>query len=165
MAAKKNSKEEVVALKDDKKKERALNDALDLPFTQKLLHIYEALGEQLEHCAPDFMSVERLFFGRNITTAEFVWQARGVVMLLAARKGLPVLEPKPNQIKLAVCGTGGADKTQVQRMVQRLLGLDAIPSPDDAADALAAALAGLAYYDSAFRPEAERAAVSGGDLP
>ena len=111
------------------------------------------------------MSVERLFFGRNITTAEFVWQARGVVMLLAARKGLPVLEPKPNQIKLAVCGTGGADKTQVQRMVQRLLGLDAIPSPDDAADALAAALAGLAYYDSAFRPEAERAAVSGGDLP
>lgn len=77
-----------------------------LPFTQRLLHIYEALGEQLEHCAPDFMSVERLFFGRNITTAEFVWQARGVVMLLAARKGLPVLEPKPNQIKLAVCGTG-----------------------------------------------------------
>ena len=52
-----------------------------------LLHIYEVLGEQLEHCAPDFMSVERLFFGRNITTAEFVWQARGVVMLLAARKG------------------------------------------------------------------------------
>lgn len=136
-----------------------------LPFTQRLLHIYEALGEQLEHCAPDFMSVERLFFGRNITTAEFVWQARGVVMLLAARKGLPVLEPKPNQIKLAVCGTGGADKTQVQRMVQRLLGLDAIPSPDDAADALAAALAGLAYYDSAFRPEAELAAASGGYLP
>ena len=53
----------------------------------------------------------------------------------------------------------------MQRMVQRLLGLDAIPSPDDAADALAAALAGLAYYDSAFRPEAERAAASGGDLP
>ena len=133
-----------------------------LPFTQRLLHIHEALGEQLDHCAPDFMSVERLFFGRNITTAEFVWQARGVVMLLAGQRGIPVLEPKPNQIKLAVCGAGGADKTQVQRMIQRLLGLDAIPSPDDAADALAAALAGLAYYESGLRSGTLAAAVCGG---
>ena len=109
------------------------------------------------------MSVERLFFGRNITTAEFVWQARGVVMLLAAQKGLKVLEPKPSQIKLAVCGTGGADKTQVQRMIQRLLGLDAPPSPDDVADALAAALAGLAYYDSNLKAGTLAAAV--GELP
>ena len=133
------------------------------PFARRLLHIHEALGEQLEHCAPDFMSVERLFFGRNITTAEFVWQARGVVMLLAAQKGLKVLEPKPSQIKLAVCGTGGADKTQVQRMIQRLLGLDAPPSPDDVADALAAALAGLAYYDSNLKAGTLAAAV--GELP
>ena len=116
------------------------------PFTQRLKAIYDALGEQLLLCSPDFMSVERLFFGRNTTTAEFVWQARGVVMLLAAQKNLEVLEPKPSQIKLAVCGAGGADKSQVQRMVQRLLNLDRIPSPDDAADALAVALTGLAYY-------------------
>lgn len=117
-----------------------------MAFTQRLLHLYEALGEQLENCSPDFMCVERLFFGRNITTAEYVWQARGVVMLLAAQRGLQVLEPKPNQIKMAVCGTGTADKTQVQRMIQRLLALDAIPKPDDAADALAIALTGLSYY-------------------
>ena len=120
-------------------------------FTSRLLHLYKTIGEQLEEfrlngCFPDFMCVERLFFGRNITTAEFVWQARGVVMLQAALTGLEVLEPKPNQVKVAVCGTGGADKTQVQRMVQRLLALETIPKPDDAADALAVALTGLAYY-------------------
>lgn len=120
-------------------------------FQLRLLRIYESLGEQLEifrsnGCFPGFMCVERLFFGRNTASAEFVWQARGVVMLLAAQMGFEVLEPKPNQVKVAVCGTGGADKTQVQRMVQRLLGLDSIPKPDDAADALAVALTGLAYY-------------------
>jgi len=121
------------------------------PFPHRLLFLYETLEEQLENfrsnnCSPDFMCVERLFFGRNITTAEFVWQARGVVMLLGARMGLEVLEPKPNQVKVAVCGSGSADKTQVQRMVQRLLALDSVPKPDDAADALAIALTGLAYY-------------------
>ena len=120
-------------------------------FPHRLLFLYETLEEQLENfrsnnCSPDFMCVERLFFGRNITTAEFVWQARGVVMLLGARMGLEVLEPKPNQVKVAVCGSGSADKTQVQRMVQRLLALDSVPKPDDAADALAIALTGLAYY-------------------
>ena len=119
----------------------------DMAFGQRLLRLYEALGEQMEACSPDFMCVERLFFGNNRTTAEYVWQARGVVMLLAAQRGLSVLEPKPAQVKMAVCGTGTADKTQVQRMVQRLLALDAPPKPDDAADALAAALAGLAYYE------------------
>ena len=118
----------------------------DMAYSERLLRLYQALGERLETCSPDFMCVERLFFGRNITTAEFVWQARGVVMLLAAQKGLDVLEPKPNQVKVAVCGTGSADKTQVQKMVQRLLALDAMPQPDDVADALAVALTGLAYY-------------------
>ena len=64
-------------------------------------------------------------------------------MLLSAPHGLPVIEPKPNQIKLALCGTGGADKTQVQRMVQRFLDLETVPKPDDTADALAAAITGL----------------------
>lgn len=129
-------------------------------FTRRLAAIYDALGEQISLCSPDFMSVERLFFGRNVTTAEFVWQARGVVMLLAAQRNLDVLEPKPNQIKVAVCGSGSADKMQVQRMIQRLLGLDCIPSPDDAADALAIAVTGLAYYTAARRVEANGAARS-----
>lgn len=118
-----------------------------LPFTQRLLQIYEELGEQIRPSeggvVPELMSVERLFFGHNTTTAEYVWQARGIVMLLSAQHGLPVIEPKPNQIKLALCGTGGADKTQVQRMVQRFLDLETIPKPDDTADALAAAITGL----------------------
>ncbi len=118
-------------------------------FSKRLEEIYNALGEQVTLCSPDFVSVERLFFGRNTTTAEFVWQARGVIMLLAAQQKLEVLEPKPSQVKMAVCSNGNADKAQVQRMVQRLLGLDSIPSPDDAADALAVALAGLSYYTSA----------------
>lgn len=120
-------------------------------FTHRLLLIYNELGGQLDSCAPDFMSVEKLFFGRNTTTAEFVWQARGVVMLLAAQRGLTVIEPKPNMIKLAVCGSGGADKTQVQKMVQRCLGLDEVPKPDDTADALAAALTGLSCWSANMR--------------
>lgn len=115
-----------------------------LSFTERLLQIYTELQEQMNICSPDIISVERLFFGRNTTTAEYVYQARGVIMLLCAQKKLPVIEPKPNQIKLALCGTGDADKVQVQRMVQRFLNLDEIPKPDDTADALAAAVAGLA---------------------
>jgi len=98
--------------------------------------------------------VEKLFFGRNITTAESVWQARGVVLLLAARFGLPVFEPKPAQIKLAVCGYGTAPKEQVQRMVQRLLGLRDLPRPDDAADAIGAAITGFSLF-------AEKRRISG----
>ena len=121
----------------------------DMKFTERLLQIYTQLQEQIEACNPDLVSVERLFFGRNTTTAEYVWQARGVVMLLAAMHNLPVIEPKPNQIKLALCGTGDADKVQVQRMVQRFLALEEIPKPDDTADALAAAVTGLALEFSA----------------
>ena len=138
-----------------------------LPFTQRLLQIYKELGEQIrppeddvaypQGTMPEFMSVERLFFGHNTTTAEYVWQARGVVMLLSAQHGLPVIEPKPNQIKLALCGTGGADKTQVQRMVQRFLDLDTVPKPDDTADALAAAITGLSLWGTQ--------GVSGGPFP
>ena len=113
-------------------------------FTDRLLKIYEDIQKQIDICSPDIVSVERLFFGRNTTTAEYVYQARGVIMLLAAKNKLPVVEPKPNQIKLALCGTGDADKVQVQGMVQRFLALDEIPKPDDTADALAAAVTGLA---------------------
>lgn len=128
---------------------RALNygcieTSADMKFNERLLIIYDEIQEQINSCTPDLISVERLFFGRNTTTAEYVYQARGVIMLLAAQNKLPVIEPKPNQIKLALCGDGGADKIQVQRMIQRFLALDEIPKPDDTADALAAAVTGLA---------------------
>ena len=116
----------------------------DLTFTERLLKIYDAMNEQIKICKPDLVSIERLFFGRNTTTAEYVYQARGAIMLLVAQNKLPVVEPKPNQIKLALCGTGDAVKIQVQGMVQRFLALDEIPKPDDTADALAAAVTGLA---------------------
>lgn len=116
----------------------------DMSFNQRLLIIYNELQVQIDICKPDLFSVERLFFGRNTTTAEYVYQARGVIMLLAAINKIPVTEPKPNQIKLALCGVGDAEKIQVQRMVQRFLNLDEIPKPDDTADALAAAVTGLA---------------------
>ena len=116
----------------------------DMSFTERLLKIYEDLQQQIQICKPDLVSIERLFFGKNTTTAEYVYQARGVVMLLVAQNKLPVVEPKPNQIKMALCGTGDAVKTQVQGMVQRFLALDEVPRPDDTADALAAAVTGLA---------------------
>ena len=120
---------------------------------KRLEMIYTHLGEQISLCSPDFISVEKLYFGRNTTTAEMVWQARGVVLLLGAQRGLRIIEPAPNQIKMAICGYGRADKTQVQKMVQRFLSLEALPKPDDAADALAIAITGLSLYSIMERVE------------
>lgn len=89
------------------------------------------------------MSVEQLFFNRNVTTAISVGQARGVVLLTAANRGLPVMEFTPIQVKQAVVGFGSANKEQVQFMVQHLLNLREKPKPDDVADALAIAVCGL----------------------
>ena len=110
--------------------------------------LYDGVREQIETCSPHFMSVERLFFGQNRTTAEAVWQVRGAILLLSAQYRLPLVEPKPSEVKLTVCGDGNAEKRQVQRMIQQLLGLDEIPRPDDTADALGIALAGLAIVRS-----------------
>ncbi|MBM7868058.1 crossover junction endodeoxyribonuclease RuvC [Heliobacterium gestii] len=89
---------------------------------------------------PSHIGVEELFFNRNVTTAITVAQARGVVLLAAARAGLSVHEYKPSQVKQAVVGYGRAEKQQVQQMVRVLLALDEIPKPDDVADALAVAI-------------------------
>ena len=121
-----------------------------MKFTERLLIIYNSLLEQIDSCNPDLISVERLFFGRNTTTAEYVYQARGVVMLLSAMKNIPVIEPKPNQIKLKLCGTGKADKNQMQLTVQSVLNLECTPKPDDTADALAAAITGLSMRGDDF---------------
>jgi crossover junction endodeoxyribonuclease RuvC len=86
------------------------------------------------------MAVEKLFFARNVTTALAVGQARGVVLLAAAERGIPVREYTPSEVKQSIVGYGKADKNQVQEMVRIILGLDHIPRPDDAADALAIAV-------------------------
>jgi crossover junction endodeoxyribonuclease RuvC len=89
---------------------------------------------------PEIVAVERLFFSRNAQTAFAVGQARGVVLLAAAETGRVVREATPSEVKVAVTGSGTADKEQVGRMVAVLLGLSAVPRPDDAADALAVAI-------------------------
>lgn len=111
-----------------------------LPMEQRLLHLHRRIAALVAEFAPDLVAVEELFFGRNVTTALTVGQARGVVLLAAAEAGLQVAEYTPMQVKLAVAGWGRADKAQVQHMVKTLLGLPAPPRPDDVADALAVAL-------------------------
>ena len=89
---------------------------------------------------PVVVAVERVFFSRNAQTAIAVGHARGVVLLAAAEAARPVREATPNEVKSAIAGYGAADKQQVQRMVQIVLGMSALPTPDDAADALAIAV-------------------------
>ncbi len=114
-----------------------------LSLTKRLSLLYDGLKEKAGEYPPDRIAVEKLFFGRNITTAEMVWQARGVILLFSAQLGLEPYEIKPSEVKMAVCGYGAAEKGQVQGMVANLLGLEKNPTPDDAADALAVAIAGL----------------------
>lgn len=106
----------------------------------RLLTIYEELSELIELNKPQLMSVEKLFFARNVTTAMTVAQARGVVLLCGMQAKLDIAEYTPMQIKQAVTGYGRAEKKQIQEMVRVLLQLKEIPKPDDAADALAAAI-------------------------
>ncbi len=110
---------------------------------QRLVTIYAALNDLLDRHQPDAVAVEEVFFSKNARTALSVGHARGVVLLAVAQRGIPLFHYKPTQVKQAVTGYGGADKRQVQEMVRMLLGLDAIPRPDDAADALAIALCHL----------------------
>lgn len=119
------------------------------PISKRLCDLYGALRAKIAEHRPEVVAVERLYFGRNVTTAEMVYQARGVVLLAAAECGFIPYEPKPSEVKLAVCGNGAAEKSQVQGMVRYLLNLKEIPRPDDAADALAIAVTGLslALYD------------------
>ena len=112
----------------------------DLPMPERLLAIHGLLDDLLSLHEPAIVAVERLFFSRNAQTAIAVGQARGVVLLAAAQHGKPVREATPKEVKSAVAGYGAADKEQVQRMVQLVLGMAELPRPDDAADALAIAV-------------------------
>jgi len=106
----------------------------------RLLTIYEELTDIIEHTKPTIMSVEKLFFARNVTTAMTVSQARGVVLLCGKQAGMEIFEYTPMQIKMAVTGYGKAEKKQIQEMVRVILGLETVPKPDDCADAIAAAI-------------------------
>ncbi len=108
--------------------------------SDRLLTIFDELDELIKLHKPSVMSVEKLFFVRNITTAMSVSQARGVVLLLGKQYKMDLFEFTPLQIKQAVTGYGKAEKKQIQEMVRVILGLESIPKPDDAADALAAAI-------------------------
>ena len=112
----------------------------DLSHGERLRILASDLRELLKQHQPDKVAIEELFFGKSTTTAMRVAEARGVALLICAELNLPIIELKPNQIKLAVTGDGNADKKQMQEMVQRLLELDQVPKPDDAADALAIAI-------------------------
>jgi len=115
----------------------------DLPAPERLDVLYHGLNQLLETHHPQTAAVEKLFFQKNVSTAIGVGQARGVLLLALAQKGLEVAEYTPNEVKQAVAGYGSADKRQVQEMVRVLLTLPEIPKPDDAADALAIAICHL----------------------
>lgn len=108
--------------------------------SKRLLTIYNELSEIVKHTKPSVIAVEKLFFAQNVTTAMSVSQARGIVLLVGEQNNLELYEHTPLQIKQSLTGYGRAEKKQIQDMVRTILGLPAIPKPDDAADALAAAL-------------------------
>lgn len=120
-----------------------IRTAAGTPMPQRLAEIHAGLRDLIAQHRPAAMAVEELFFSNNATTALSVGQARGVILLAGAQAGLAIFEYKPMQVKLALTGYGGADKRQVQDMLRLVLGLDRIPRPDDAADAIAIAVCHL----------------------
>lgn len=118
----------------------AVTTEVDAPLPARLLELYDSLTEVFCETKPDVVAVEKLFFAQNITTGIAVAEARGVVLLVAEQNNVPVYEYTPNEIKKNLTGYGAATKTQMQEMVRVHLGLVAKPKPDDAADALAAAI-------------------------
>jgi crossover junction endodeoxyribonuclease RuvC len=129
----------------------ALSTPSDMLAEKRLQVLYRGLCELLMEYKVDAVAVEELFFGRNVTTAIHVGQARGVALLAAADNGVPIREFTPMQVKMAVTGYGRADKKQVQQMVKLLLGLHETPKPDDVADALAVGIAALHGSNLAIR--------------
>jgi crossover junction endodeoxyribonuclease RuvC len=131
----------------------------DLPIERRLDRIHRALAELVAWHEPRAMAIEQVFFGKNVGSAMSVGQASGVAMLAAAQAGVGCYAYTPQAIKMAVCGSGGAGKRQVQQMVGTLLGLPEPPTPDHAADALAVA---ICHGGSAGHREAVAAADRAG---
>lgn len=117
-----------------------------MPLAERVHSIYDGIRQLLDDYQPNAVGIEQLFFARNVTTALPVAHARGVMLLAVQQAGIPLREFTPMEIKQAVTGYGNADKHQMQQMVRLLLGLDTIPRPDDAADAVAVA---LCYHQTA----------------
>lgn len=107
---------------------------------ERLQQIFVAVNGLIDTCQPTHLAIEELFFHQNVNTALGVSEARGVVLLAAAERGITISEHQPLSVKLTITGDGRADKQQIQKMIQMLLKLDQPPTPDDAADALAIAL-------------------------
>ena len=118
----------------------AIETKAGVDFPLRLLAINDKIKFLLEQYKPDYMSIEELFMGHNHTTVIGTAQARGAVLVEAARAGVEVFEFTPGQVKLAITGYGKAEKKQVQLMTKSILGLKEVPKPDDTADALAAAI-------------------------
>jgi len=117
-----------------------IRTSADKQTPQRLLEIFAEIKSLFEKYKPDVIAVEKLFFSKNVTNALSVSEARGVIFLAAQQQDIPILEYTPNQVKQAITGSGRADKKQMQAMIKRLLNLDEIPEPDDAADGLSIAL-------------------------
>lgn len=111
-----------------------------MALPERLLAIHSDLSAVIHRCHPEAVAVEELFFSANVRTAMSVGHARGVVLLAAAQANLPIYHYKPSEVKQAVTGYGGATKRQIQEMVRMLLGMEAVLSPDDVADAVAIAI-------------------------
>lgn len=118
----------------------AITTPAGMPTVERLKKIYQEMTMYIEKYNPDAVAIEELFFNSNQKTAINVAQARGVLLVAVANKNIPICEYTPLQVKQSVTGYGRADKQQIQQMVKMMLGLNAIPKPDDAADALAIAI-------------------------
>ncbi len=126
----------------------AVTTPAGMHFNTRLMEIYNDLCYILDKFKPDFLAIERLYFTSNQKTAIDVAQARGIVLLAAKQRDIPVFEYTPLQVKQSVTGYGKAIKKQVQEMTRRILNLDEIPKPDDTADALAIAICHAHSYNS-----------------
>lgn len=142
-----------------------LRTSADLSLPERLLLVHDGVATLVREHGPQILAVERIYFQQNAQTAIAVGHARGVILLVAAEAGIPVVEATPNEVKQAVTGSGAADKRQVQRMVRTILDLASDPRPDDAADALAVAIwaantAGVASVSPGTASIFDRAAVA-----
>ena len=123
----------------------------EMKFTKRLEYIHSGMSRLMLKCKPDAVAIEKLYFQNNQKTAIDVAQARGVILLAAEQRGIPVFEYTPLQIKTVVTGYGKAKKRQVMEMTRRLLKLEKVPKPDDTADALAVALCHIQANGSGIR--------------
>lgn len=143
----------------------ALRTAPGPSDAERLVLLYEKLLRLLRELKPDCIAIEQLFFNKNTTTAGPVGQARGVLLLGCAQMGLDIAEYTPLQVKQALTGYGRADKGQIQYMVRRLLNLNELPKPDDAADALAIAITHAHHFRGVLlREEAQKIQIKGGQI-